>query len=583
MEQKITIIINNQKDFKPKGELNLKEIRAFIKKEYDCQKECNIELYNKDFSKSICNLKDLEKLKEKTGKSNEYLIRISFKERDEGNLSKSMYTPPSNIINNEKVENKNKNMNTKVKNNLYKNNKQSNSDKELIELKNILKKEISYLPNSNKEIEDENFDEEMKIFKQNQQKEIESLEKELNDLKRINKNLEIDLNDNNNIILNNDLIENLKKAIIKEINSKIDEELIKKLQEININELNNKNENYINEQIEKKKKEINKDVNSSFKERIKKQEEIGNKFKNLNIINNKNESLEDNNPIKNRIVKNQRYYRIKKADDKKSEGINNLQLINIHEEADNNNINHEEDIKDDEENNLIKSNNKINNMNINLIKKQNQNFNNRNSLNNNLNNDGDKIFGDLKKEQPNKLIQNDKYLKKFLNPSLQKKKSNDFNYLVLFNNIFFKNKEQTIINSEKISEYYKELIKKEYFKHIEEKNNRVSFYANAFIRSNVLKIFKQRNISKDTLDIIKYNISSILECIEMNKDYYAAEYFPELKNDKKLSRRSSVETAKIFRKEFNIKEEDLNEDVLIDTLNNNNNDIYQTFQIIYGK
>ena len=165
MEQKITIIINNQKDFKPKGELNLKEIRAFIKKEYDCQKECNIELYNKDFSKSICNLKDLEKLKEKTGKSNEYLIRISFKERDEGNLSKSMYTPPSNIINNEKVENKNKNMNTKVKNNLYKNNKQSNSDKELIELKNILKKEISYLPNSNKEIEDENFDEEMKIFK----------------------------------------------------------------------------------------------------------------------------------------------------------------------------------------------------------------------------------------------------------------------------------------------------------------------------------------------------------------------------------------------------------------------------------
>ena len=69
----------------------------------------------------------------------------------------------------------------------------------------------------------------------------------------------------------------------------------------------------------------------------------------------------------------------------------------------------------------------------------------------------------------------------------------------------------------------------------------------------------------------------------MNKDYYAAEYFPELKHDKKITRQSSVEVAKVFRKEFNIKEEDLNEDVLIDTLNNNNNDIYQTFQIIYGK
>ena len=593
MEQKITIIINNQKDFKPKGELNLKEIRAFIKKEYDCQKECNIELYNKDFSKRICLLKDLEKLKEKTGKSNEYLIRISFKERDEGNLSKSMYIPPSKIINNEKVENKNKNMNTKVKNNLYKNNKQSNSDKEILELKNILKKEISYLPNSNKEIEDENFDEEMKIFKQNQQKEIESLEKELNDLKRINKDLEIDLNDNNNIILNNDLIENLKTDIIKEVNSKINEELNKKLQEININELNNQNEKYINEQIEKKKEEINNDIKKSFQERMKKQEEIGKKSKNLidinnngnliNINNNKNEDLEGNNQYIKRIAINEKHPRIKNMGDKKSEGMNNIQIIDKYEGLDNSNINNEEDIKDDEEN-KINSINSINN--IKTFNMHNQNLNNINTLNYKLDKNNIKYFGNLKKkEQPNKVLyNNNKNYEKFMNPPLQKKKSKEIsNYFNLFNNIFFKNKEQTIINSEKISEYYKELIKKEYFKHIEEKNNRVSFYANAFIRSNVLKIFKQRNISKDTLDIIKYNISSILECIGMNKDYYAAEYFPELKNDKKLSRRSSVETAKIFRKEFNIKEEDLNEDVLIDTLNNNNNDIYQTFQIIYGK
>ena len=153
----------------------------------------------------------------------------------------------------------------------------------------------------------------------------------------------------------------------------------------------------------------------------------------------------------------------------------------------------------------------------------------------------------------------------------------------MFNSIFFKNQQQNIINVEKISEQKKEKLINYYIKDLKEKRNIVPMYATSFIESNVLKIFKQPNISKDALDIIKYNISSVLQCINMNPEHYSAYYYPNIRAEKRVNRRSSVEAAKAFRKEFNIKNEDLNEEVLIETLNQNDNDLYKTFGLIYGK
>ena len=51
MEEKIIIIVNNQKSFETKNKLNLEEIKKFIKEEYNLQKECFIEIFNNDLSK----------------------------------------------------------------------------------------------------------------------------------------------------------------------------------------------------------------------------------------------------------------------------------------------------------------------------------------------------------------------------------------------------------------------------------------------------------------------------------------------------------------------------------------------------
>ena len=90
MEQKIIILIDNQKYFEPKKKPFLDEIRKFIKKEYNLPKESIIEIYNNDFSKRIYSGSDLEKLKEKNEQFNEYIIRINYKVKEMQNLHNSM-------------------------------------------------------------------------------------------------------------------------------------------------------------------------------------------------------------------------------------------------------------------------------------------------------------------------------------------------------------------------------------------------------------------------------------------------------------------------------------------------------------
>ena len=66
MEEINIISINNKKVFQLKGELDLDEIKTFIKKEFLLQKrDITIDLYNQDFSKRIQTLTDLINLKQK--------------------------------------------------------------------------------------------------------------------------------------------------------------------------------------------------------------------------------------------------------------------------------------------------------------------------------------------------------------------------------------------------------------------------------------------------------------------------------------------------------------------------------------
>ena len=627
MEQKTVIIINNEKEFHAKGKIQLNDIKNFIKKVYNIPKESYIDLYDKNYSKILYFVKDLEKLKEKNEQQNIYLIKLNFrvKEIQQPDLSKTqvissntinrLYEAPK-IASNKKV-NDPKRISQKIKLNpnikkininkideLKKNDnsaiieKKDNDPENLqksYELKNILQKAVSQ-----QVIQEGKINEELKQYKKKQEEDIKSLENELNQLKRKNEEIQ----NKNDINLNKNMIETLKTDIINKIDLKIDgkfEEIIKVLdnikekEEININ----KYKKYVDIRVEEMKNNINNDINKKIEQINNKFGEFENKFNDLNAKFKEKEDLLVQNRVQNqRTVLRDKNTQLKK-DSKNLGSSNNIKKIDINVENDkkvnrfinmnskdynkkksNNIINDQENISDEDEVNLNNSNKKIKDMNIFNKQKQNADkikINNMDEVKNSS------YFDNISKEKP-KQVQNQKILEqnKYNNP-IQKKKSLDINLLSLLNNIFFKNVQQTEINTNKVNEHHLETIKKAYFKHINDEQNYVYDYINNFIKLNVLKLFKKNNIPKEDLEIVKYNIASLLGCIGMNKDFYSPYYFPELKKGLKGNRQASVEAAVRFRKEYNISKDEINEDVLIDTLYENGNDINQTFQIIYGK
>lgn len=631
MEQKTVIIINNEKEFHVKGQIKLNDIRNFIKKVYNIPKESLIDLYDKNYSKILYLVRDLEKLKEKNEQQNIYLIKLNFrvKEIQQPDLSKTqvissntinrLYEAPK-IASNKKVNDpKRISQKTKLNPNIKKINinkidelkkndnsaiieKKDNDPENLqksYELKNILQKAVSQ-----QVIQEGKINEELKQYKKKQEEDIKSLENELNQLKRKNEEIQ-NKNDNiNNIVLNNNMIETLKTDIINKIDLKIDgkfEEIIKVLdnikekEEININ----KYKKYVDIRVEEMKNNINNDINKKIEQINNKFGEFENKFNDLNAKFKEKEDLLVQNRVQNqRTVLRDKNTQLKK-DSKNLGSSNNIKKIDINVENDkkvnrfinmnskdynkkksNNIINDQENISDEDEVNLNNSNKKIKDMNIFNKQKQNADkikINNMDEVKNSS------YFDNISKEKP-KQIQNQKILEqnKYNNP-IQKKKSLDINLLSLLNNIFFKNVQQTEINTNKVNEHHLETIKKAYFKHINDEQNYVYDYINNFIKVNVLKLFKKNNIPKEDLEIVKYNIASLLGCIGMNKEFYSPYYFPELKKGLKGNRQASVEAAARFRKEYCIPKDEINEDVLVNTLYENGNDINQTFQIIFGK
>ena len=104
-----------------------------------------------------------------------------------------------------------------------------------------------------------------------------------------------------------------------------------------------------------------------------------------------------------------------------------------------------------------------------------------------------------------------------------------------------------------------------------------------FFNCNVLKIFEKEKkyINNERIDIIKYNIETICELFELNKNKYKDYYFQN-SNRRLKDRRKSVDAAKRFRKEFNIDDSIIKEEELLKKLDKNDNDIKKVFQQMYG-
>ena len=411
------------------------------------------------------------------------------------------------------------------------------STKDYLNIKNILKNEN--LDDMLLDMNDEDckkIKEELNAYKQKREKEIEILENELKQLndesakyENANENEEDD-----NIILDENLKEQLKKEIINEIEPKIKEEL--KNQQLDINEKLKNIENDNNELI-----------NSSFQNIKNDIEKFLQNYKNNNNRNIKEKNVEQNKLYENNKDKSNLF-------NKKQKAIN---IIN--------------NIRPIENNNMKIQNN--NNIHTNYFKNNNNNDYNKYGL-------SDAKF---KYENPVKFnlnIQNDKYKEK--KRSVDKNKYQDL--FLIFNNIFFKNENQTSINGEKIDEKtIKELTKM--FNNYQKKREELilTTYFDNFIKENVLKIFGKSGVGEKVLENIKYNIENINEIFELNRYRYKDYYYPNLKANTQIrDRKKSSEAAKRFRRTFNIDEKVIIEEELLKRLDKNDNDINKVMQQIYG-
>ena len=392
------------------------------------------------------------------------------------------------------------------------------------------------------DFEDENeyqkIKEELEKYKKEKEKEVEDLEKELAQLKKENAIYD-DINDeNNNILLNENMIEQLKKDIIKKIepeiikkNEKIREEIIKELEKIK-----KKNENYIdtkyNETINNDIKNLKKDLEDKY---------LNEKNKNMVRIKKNNQNNKDKN--------------IEKS-------VPNMQTIK-----------NKEIMKDDNNNIQMKNHNHFNSLLNNNSEKENNERNN-------------KFDPNLKKDQPvNPKInipENKIYEKK---ESLDKSKKDYTKDLFnIFQNIFFKNKEQTSIKSEKINEYQLDKLSKIYFNYKKAKKEFIlTTYFDDFAKTNLLKFFAKKGIDERAIENLKYNIETILVCFDLNKYNYKDYYYPENNRNTQIrNRKKSLDAAKRFRKEFSIGDNIIKEEELLKKLDKNDNDIYKVLQQMYG-
>ena len=425
------------------------------------------------------------------------------------------------------------------------NNIKKEDSKKSSKIDNILKNnEIDFEDeNEYKEIKDE-----LERYKKEKEKEVEDLEKELNQLKQENAKYEEDVNDeNNNILLNEQTIEKLKSDIIKDIESKIGKTIQDKIQDKVDKELENikaNNNRYIDT---KYSNTINVEVNK-WREKILKDIKNQSQFMNNNSDNKKQNENDDKSKVKGKNINNE--HKLEKS-------IANIQTIKNHENS-----------KNDNSFNKAQKNTHLNNKN-----KNNNDISNKLNLNYNY-----------KPEQPIKPNNNiiNKNSCEQENPLKQLKKNIYNELFIIFNNIFFKNKEQTSIKAEKINELQREKLANKYFNFQKLKLEYVlTTYFDNFLKVNVFKIFQKRNIDEHITENLRYNIETILDIFQTDKYRYKNYYYPNNKTGIK-DRKKSVEAARKFRETFNIDESIIKEEELIKKLDQNDNDINKVMQQIFG-
>ena len=170
---------------------------------------------------------------------------------------------------------------------------------------------------------------------------------------------------------------------------------------------------------------------------------------------------------------------------------------------------------------------------------------------------------------------------KYLNIDSDIKEQNINKVYQSINDIFFYDYQQKKIKKKKINEDQKEKLKLEILNDKEKGKNILKNYYMNYIEKIILPLFKKK-IDQSKLEVIKYNISIILECLEMDKNYYNNYYLQNKIKLKKFNRNQSREATLKFRKVFNINREDITDEALERRLKENDLDINKTFAKIFG-
>ena len=418
------------------------------------------------------------------------------------------------------------------------------STKDYLNIKNILKNEnLDDMLLDMNDGDCKNIKEELNTYKQKREKEIEILENELKKLKDESAKYEnLNEEEDDDIILDENLKNQIKEEIIKQIKPKIDEEL-------------NKNQLEINKKLENMEKDNINYIDKTFHNLIIPHIQ---KLKGSIMKNDKN-----NQNIREKDEQNEEPELKKEDRIKKKVNVErhpNLSQFNLHS-IKGNEI--EQNEKDNNKTNISFNLNKKNDNPTKIDPNKFSNINNINIINN---------------------INNHNSIQQKASTNIQKKPTIQ-NLFALFNPIFFKNKEQNSINGEKMSEDRKEKILLIYFKYrkFSMQNELINYFDN-FVRANVLKHLQSNNLHQQIIDNLKYNIKTVLECLEMDKysfeKYYNSQNYINQKDPKE--RKKSTEAAFKFRRAFNIGKNIIKDEELIKKLQNNDNDINKVFQLIYG-
>ena len=432
--------------------------------------------------------------------------------------------------------------------------------------------------------------------------------KEQNELKLKNNNINL-LDDYQKEIINklnsnfinciNDKFEGIKNYLNEQINIHINKQFEEILNQIKSNrvEIFNKcieNQDKIKKDIEQIIKDIRNIYNKLNFDKVQNNNNINAVNSNDNIyydkkIINKNQGNSNIETFINsripkgcnakRIINNNYSNNENQNNDKKKENMNDEETPNVLRTT-------KKDKKLDENNRnsfIFEDKNEYNTIYINKFLKKNNNIN---LAGNNLNNKNKIDFGKNKKEEV--LNYNYNYINNKVNDRITKtkisQKTNDIQNQKLYqsiNRIFFIDYQQKNIKKQKINEYKKEELQKEIFNDkISGRNILKNFYMH-FIEVNVLPLFK-KNYSQSKLEIIQYNISVILECLGMDKNYYNNYYYQYEKKKQNINRELSEGALLRFRSEFNISKEDYADEAIERRLIENNLDINKTFKKMFG-